>query len=501
MKKVALTGIACKVLNTEKNEIGDNASLTFKPTIYYYCFNERINKGLNNFTASLLLVYLQFAFFIYNGFTIIRLVIMLTIKRRLGISNMLMIVLPMLLTLIVWVASYIYMTGIGGISDRFTTFDRIINYDYISTAGQAIDSGAYTLVADDVALYETEDGRYIVILSDNVSVPSDFDVMQGGRVGSSLVFLIFLLIVIYVMNYSLTRYVFRSIIVPIETLVGGVNEIAGGNLEHRIEYGREDEFSTACTAFNKMAQQLSGMVQQKQKDESNRKELIAGISHDLKTPITSIKGHVEGLKKGIASTPEMQEKYLDIIQSKTEDLEYIVRQLFLFSKMDIGEFPFNLVTVDIGKELENMIDGFADEYREKRLDISLKENIQGAFVSIDVVQFKNVVQNILDNSLKYSNVENARADLLCNVSNDTVTITINDNGQGVSNDALGRLFDIFYREDISRNNAKAGSGLGLAICSKIIEGLNGSIAAVNLQEGGLSTTITLPIMSALKGEQ
>jgi signal transduction histidine kinase len=425
----------------------------------------------------------------------------MTIKQRLRISNMLMIILPMLLTLAVWVISFIYMAGIGGISDRFTAFDRIINYDNISAAGQAIDSGAYTLVADDVALYETEDGSYIVILPDNVSVPSDFDIVQGERVVSSLVFLIFLLIVIYVMNYSLTRYVFRSIIVPIETLVSGVNKIAGGNLEHRIEYGREDEFSTACTAFNKMAQQLSDMVQQKQRDESNRKELIAGISHDLKTPITSIKGHVEGLKKGIASTPEMQEKYLDIIQNKTEDLEYIVRQLFLFSKMDIGEFPFNLVTVDIGKELEKMVDGFIDEYREKGLDISLKENIQGAFVSIDVVQFKNIMQNILDNSLKYSNVENACADLFCTVSNDAATITINDNGQGVSDNALNRLFDIFYREDVSRNNAKTGSGLGLAICSKIIEGLNGSITAVNLQEGGLGTTITLPTTSVLKGEQ
>jgi signal transduction histidine kinase len=405
-----------------------------------------------------------------------------------------MIILPMFLTLVVWVASFIYMTGIDGINQRFATFDRIIYYDNISSVSEAIDSGAYTLVANDVALYETETGNYIVVLSDDVRVPSGFDTMQG-RVGSSLAFLIVLLIVIYFMNYSLTRYVFRSIIVPIETLVGGVNEIAGGNLEHRIEYGRDDEFSTVCTAFNEMAQRLSELVQQKQKDESNRKELIAGISHDLKTPITSIKGHIEGLKKGVASTPEMQKKYFDIIQNKTEDLEYIIRQLFLFSKMDIGEFPFSLETIDIGDELNRMVAGFSDEYREKGLEVLLNDNIHEAFVSIDIVQFRNVVQNILDNSLKYGNNENARVDLFCNKNNNFVTIAINDNGRGVSDNALHRLFDIFYREDIARNNTKSGSGLGLAICSKIIERLSGSITAENLQNGGLGIVIKLPLIS------
>jgi signal transduction histidine kinase len=377
---------------------------------------------------------------------------------------------------------------------RFTVFERLINYDNMSAAEELINSGAYTLVADNVTLYETETGNYIIIISDDVNVPSNFNAMHG-RIGSSLIFLGILLIAVYIMNYSLTRYVFRSIITPIETLVSGVNEIAEGNLEHRIEYRRNDEFSTVCAAFNGMAQQLSDMVQQKQKDENNRKELIAGISHDLKTPITSIKGHVEGIKKGIASTPEMQEKYLNIIQSKTDDLEYIVRQLFLFSKMDIGDFPFNHETVDIGKELEKIVSGCADEYRENGLNVSLVENTQEDFVSIDVVQFKNVIQNIFNNSLKYSDAKNARVDIFCKKKNNYVAILVKDNGEGVSDEALDRLFDIFYREDISRNNAKTGSGLGLAICSKIIEGLNGSITAENMQGGGLGITITLPIIS------
>jgi len=234
------------------------------------------------------------------------------------------------------------------------------------------------------------------------------------------------------------------------------------------------------------------MVAQRQADENSRKELIAGISHDLRTPLTSVKAYLEGLRKGIATTPEMQKKYIDIIQSKTEDIEYIIKQLFAFSKIDIGQFPLNLKTVDIGNELAKMVLGFADEYKEMGLDISLDKNAQG-YVHIDTVQFKNIVENILGNSVKYCNRKNVRAEIFCKSINDSVSITIKDNGPGVTDEMLTKMFDVFYRGDEARNNPSKGSGLGLAISSKIIERFNGSIRAENVPDGGLAIIITLPI--------
>ena len=279
---------------------------------------------------------------------------------------------------------------------------------------------------------------------------------------------------------------------PINTLVDGVNEISNGNLTHRIQYKNGDEFDAVCSDFNEMASRLSEMVEQRQADENSRKELIAGISHDLRTPLTSVKAYLVGLRKGVATTPEMQEKYLNIIQAKTDDIEYIIKQLFMFSKIDIGEFPLNLETVDIGNELTVMVDGFTDEYKEMGLDVLLVENTNEN-VLIDTVQFKNIVQNILGNSVKYCNRNDACSKIFCKSIDGSVSITIKDNGPGVSDEMLVKMFDVFYRGDESRSNPDKGSGLGLAISAKIIERLNGSIRAENAIDGGLAIMITLPI--------
>ena len=381
----------------------------------------------------------------------------MTIKRRLFISNILMIVLPMILTTVMAFAIFfvfVNITGIDPVSYR---------HEYLTAVEES----------------KSEDTKDILA---NYSMPYYIPVIM----------FILVLIIVFLTNRFLTKFISRRIMTSIDVLVNGVHEISDGNLTYRIQYGRNDEFAAVCNDFNEMALRLSDMVKQRQIDENSRKELIAGISHDLRTPLTSIKAYIEGLKKGVASTPEMQEKYLDTIQNKTEDLEYIINQLFLFSKIDIGEFPLNFETVDIGCEIEKMITGLADEYTERGLEISLKEKTQGVFVSIDTVQFRNVLQNILDNSVKYGNKNNPRAEIFCRKSNDSVSVIINDNGPGVSEELCEKLFDVFYRGDTSRNNPSKGSGLGLAISSKIIKRLNGSIIAENIQGGGLSVIISLP---------
>jgi len=331
------------------------------------------------------------------------------------------------------------------------------------------------------------------------AVPAyDAQAEDAGLVGNTRFWLqlLLLLVIVFLINYALTRHVFFYIMTSINTLVTGVHEISDGNLTYRIKHNKGDEFDGVCSDFNEMASRLSEMVKQRQIDERNRKELIAGISHDLKTPLTSIKGHIEGLRKGIASTPEMQEKYLGIMQGKTEDIEYIISQLFLFSKIDIGEFPFNFKTVDIGDELDKMVAGFADEYKERGLTVTLVEKEPGLFVSVDIVQFRNVIQNILDNSVKYSDKDDAQAGIFCRKTGGSVSIAIKDNGPGVSDETLTKMFEAFYRSDISRNDPSKGSGLGLAISSKIVERLKGSIAAENVQGGGFRIIITLPEQKA-----
>jgi signal transduction histidine kinase len=348
----------------------------------------------------------------------------------------------------------------------------------------------YTKIEQEISIYISEAGSYVIVL------PPDMGKLWRDRVVQDFPWVVFILLVVVVFftNLILTRVISRRIMSSLKTLADGVHQISDGNLTYRIDQKTGDEFDAVCADFNEMASRLSDMVYKQQADENNRKELIAGISHDLRTPLTSIKAYIEGLKKGIATTPEMQSKYINTIQSKTEDLEHIIRQLFMFSKMDIGEFPFNFETVDIGKELLEIIDGLTDEYKERGLEIELLENVQGEYALIDVVSFRNVLQNILGNTIKYGDKNNSRAEIICSKNDNSISITISDNGPGVHAESLAKLFDVFYRGDISRNNPSKGSGLGLAISAKIIHRMKGTINASNKAEGGLNIHITLPIV-------
>ncbi|GHV50606.1 hypothetical protein AGMMS49579_04470 [Spirochaetia bacterium] len=230
-----------------------------------------------------------------------------------------------------------------------------------------------------------------------------------------------------------------------------------------------------------------------EKYENNRRELIAGISHDLRTPLTSIKAYLEGIETGLASTPEKQQKYFSTIKNKANDLEHIINQLFLFSKLDIGEYPMNMQKIDLGRTLAEMLGELADEYRRRGLVITQGQNVENIFVNADYLQLRNVIINILENSVKYKNTEEGALVVNCSVSGSTAEIILADDGPGVPPDALDKLFDVFYRTDPARNNEKKGSGLGLAIADKTIRRMGGTIHA-ELPGHGLSIIINLPII-------
>ena len=418
----------------------------------------------------------------------------MTIKWRIFLSNILMIVLTMVIGGAVFLVARSvmvddYMQTRGGSGGRFVDFTHIPVVG-VSEIDEVFERGNFSY-AGTVSLYHSDLGDFIVVLSDShVDAIEDFLSMPNFMVPAIA---LYLLIVVFLGNVLIAKYITRRIMTPINTLATGVHEISNGNLTHRIQYNGGDEFDAVCTDFNEMAARLFDMVEQRQADENSRKELIAGISHDLRTPLTSVKAYLEGLRKGIATTPEMQEKYLNTIQEKTDDIEYIIKQLFMFAKIDIGEFPLNLEIVNIGSELTGIVDSFADEYKEMGLRVSLEENTDGD-VLIDSVQFKNIIQNILGNSVKYCNRNDAFAKIFCkSVDDSSVSITIKDNGPGVPDEMLTKMFDVFYRGDESRNNPDKGSGVGLAISSKIIKRFNGSIRAENVIDGGLAIIITLPI--------
>nr|NNM89433.1 HAMP domain-containing histidine kinase [Bacilli bacterium] len=301
-------------------------------------------------------------------------------------------------------------------------------------------------------------------------------------------------IVMYFTNRFLIKFVFKKIEQPISMLATGVHQISDGNLDYRLTYQEHDEFESVCMGFNKMAEQLKSSMEAIQKSERNRKELLSSISHDLRSPLTSIKAFVEGLLDGVATTSTSQKEYLEIIKQKTDDINSMVSQLFLYSKMDMGNYPTYPEKLAIHQELSDFVLACQEEYKSKGLLLTITNQVDVPCIFADPVQLRSVFANILSNSAKYKKKEFVHVHIFCTKQDDMIQIAFEDDGPGVQEDSLAKLFDVFYREDISRSTPRQGSGLGLAIVAKAIQRMNGKVYAQNREQGGLRIVIEIPEM-------
>jgi signal transduction histidine kinase len=286
---------------------------------------------------------------------------------------------------------------------------------------------------------------------------------------------------------------------PLDTLCYGVGQVREGNLSFRLSCLSKDEFSPVCAAFNQMAERLQILEEARRMDEESRRELIAGISHDLRTPLGAIKLYLEGIEKGIAATPEHQKKYFDTIKNKTADLEHIIGQLFLFSKLENNKFPVNMEPANIGQTISEIIGGLTEEYGHKGLILKLEQPMSDVTANVDTALLRSVIVNVLENSVKYKTMETGEMFVRVWNENGNTVIRLADNGPGVPADKLNKLFDLFYRTDPSRNTK--GSGLGLAISAKIIKRMGGGIAAELPESGGLAIILRLPGITEERSQQ
>ncbi|HEX3022980.1 MAG TPA: ATP-binding protein, partial [Lachnospiraceae bacterium] len=302
-----------------------------------------------------------------------------------------------------------------------------------------------------------------------------------------------ILIAVILAIHFLSRSVFRKINDSLKLFVDGVHQINEGNLDYRIVYNAKDEFAPVCNDFNLMAARLSESIELTNKQEQNRKELIAGISHDLRSPLTSIKAYVEGLIDGVATTPQSQRSYMQMIKTKAEEIDHMVSKLFLFSKMDMGDYPYAPELLSISQEIESYVEATSNEYQEKGLTIHMNKLEPDVLIYADPLQLRSVLANILENSSKYKDKPVGESWISINRKGNQVCIIIEDDGPGVGQEELGKLFQVFYRSDRSRSNPNRGSGLGLAITAKAINYMGGNIYAMIREPNGLRIIIELSI--------
>ncbi|WP_066064758.1 sensor histidine kinase [Neobacillus soli] len=304
-----------------------------------------------------------------------------------------------------------------------------------------------------------------------------------------------LIFILIVTNGLLTYYVSRSIIRPIRKLQKAANQMKEGDLNNPIEVHSKDELGQLAQGFEEMRIRLKESIEKQIAYEENRKELIANISHDLKTPITTIKGYVEGIRDGVANSPEKMERYVQTIYSKSIDLDHMIDELFLYSKLDLQRLPFHFEQLAFDDYLVDFVEELRFDLEKKRIEIYLDiEKSDNYLVMVDREHLKRVVTNIVDNSLKYIDKEDKILSFKLSIIDSQIVFSMKDNGPGIEEKNLPFIFERFYRADLARGTEKGGSGLGLSIAKRIIEEHQGSIWAESSK--GQGTTIFIKLKKA-----
>ncbi len=311
---------------------------------------------------------------------------------------------------------------------------------------------------------------------------------------TAVVFVGLAVLIIIVTGMFLSRWLSSQIVKPLENLRQGAQEISRGNLDYTLVSEARDELGDTCREFNHMREELKTARQAREKYEINRKELIAGISHDLSTPLTSVKGYASGLIDGIARTPEKQRHYFQMIYQTATSMERLVGSLFLFSKLDLGREPFHWEPVSLRDYLTDYVAENKAPLALRGMHISLEAAPEACCVSLDRLQFQRVVENLIENSIKYKKGDTGHLTILlqCRLKG-MVYLEFSDDGIGVAPEELPKLFDSFYRTDPARANVAKGSGLGLAIVKQIIQAMAGKIWAQRSTSEGLAVCIMLPL--------
>lgn len=303
------------------------------------------------------------------------------------------------------------------------------------------------------------------------------------------------ILVIVLISRIFTHKLVHKIMLPMNKLIEGAKRIESGNLDGKIIYEGEEEFELVCKSFNAMQENLRYGIDKNKAYEKARTELVSGISHDLRTPLTSVKGYIKGLIDGVAKSPERQKQYLDIAYKKACDMDILLQKLFYFSKLETVNMPLNLTRVDMKQFLENYVTKNENYIKGEQGEISLDILGTHYFANIDKEQFYRVMDNIIGNSIKYRTENPVEIRLSLEETEESIVIEIQDNGLGVDEEKLIHLFEQFYRGDESRNTKNEGSGLGLYISKFIIEQHNGRITAYN--KNGLCIKIELPKVTSI----
>lgn len=294
-----------------------------------------------------------------------------------------------------------------------------------------------------------------------------------------------LILVLCLTSMVLTWWMQKGLFTPINQLNTAMQNIAEGNLEYMLTTEEKGEIGELYRNYEDMRLRLKESTDEKFEHEQKNRELVSNISHDLKTPITSIKGYVEGIMDGVADTPEKMDKYIRTIYDKANDMDRLINELTTYSGIDTNRIPYNFRRINVTDYFGDCVEEVGLDLESKNIELNYDALVEPSTQIIaDPEQLKRVINNIISNSVKYMNKEKGVIDIRILDELDSIRVEIEDNGMGIAAKDLPNIFERFYRTDASRNSSKGGSGIGLSIVKKIIEDHGGYIWATSKENEG-----------------
>lgn len=347
-----------------------------------------------------------------------------------------------------------------------------------------LDDSSYFVKVISVRLSSGEDGMLFMLS------PVEGDGKEATK-------LTVILVLIYFAFYFLTNIYYGNLISkkitqPLKKLQLEADKISSGNLNDEIYEQGEEDIILLYRSFEKMRLKLKESVDIQNKYEQNRTMLLSNISHDLRTPITTIKGYIEGILDGVADTEQKKEKYLKTAYQKAGLMDEMIDDILLYSKLDLNQLTFDFSKVNILEYTKDIVQDYEALLIKSNISISLVNELSvPTYVMLDTNKMIRVFNNIIENSKKYIKNYPGKIEIILREAKANVIIEVRDNGQGIDETALPSIFERFYRADKSRTNVN-GSGLGLAICRQIVEGHKGRIWAKSKPGEGTSIIMSVP---------
>ncbi len=275
-----------------------------------------------------------------------------------------------------------------------------------------------------------------------------------------------------------------TVYLPIRKITQAAKEYSEGNFDTKINIHSNDEIGYLAGSINYMAAELSTL-------EEDQRKFIANVSHDFRSPLTSIKGYIEAIMDGTIPH-EMQDKYLNIILFETERLNKLTQGMLELNKYGSKGSMLDISSFDINNTIKLVVQSFEGTCKKKRISFELILTGQTSFVSADMSKIQQVLYNLIDNAIKFSHPDSSIT-IETTEKNDKVFISVKDTGIGIPKDSVKKIWERFYKTDLSRGKDKRGTGLGLAIVKEIISVHNENINVISTEGVGTEFIFTLPL--------